>query len=111
MRLYRAPEIAAELRRVGFGVRVVRSFGELRLARAIGRGMDEQDVRRRMAAQPTDAEWRDGAAFVIVNDGEESQLYETVDELWERLVPQPPAAGEAGDQVGGSGPEGPATPV
>ena len=32
LRLYRASEIAAELRRLGFTVRVVRSFGELRLA-------------------------------------------------------------------------------
>jgi dephospho-CoA kinase len=58
---------------------------ELAIKRAVARGMTEQDVRARLAAQPTDAERRAGADWVLANDGDEAQLERAVDELWEWL--------------------------
>jgi dephospho-CoA kinase len=59
---------------------------EMAVRRAVGRGMGEQDVRARMAAQPSEGEWRAAADWVLVNDGDEAQLERAVDELWERLA-------------------------
>jgi dephospho-CoA kinase len=59
----------------------VEADDELRVARAVARGMDEGDVRRRMAAQVTDAERRQVADFVIVNDGSEEDLVAAVDRV------------------------------
>ena len=60
---------------------------ELAVQRAVGRGMTEQDVRARMAAQPTRAAERRAAAdWVLVNDGDQAQLEAAVDDLWARLT-------------------------
>ena len=58
---------------------------ELAVSRAVDRGMTEQDVRARMAAQPTPAQRREAADWVLVNDGDEAQLEAAVDDLWARL--------------------------
>ncbi len=42
---------------------------DIRLARAVGRGGDADDVRRRMASQPDDHAWRAWADTVIDNGG------------------------------------------
>ncbi|MGI9665975.1 MAG: dephospho-CoA kinase [Acidimicrobiia bacterium] len=42
---------------------------EVRIARAVQRGNEVEDVRRRVAAQPTDAEWIEWADRVIDNSG------------------------------------------
>jgi dephospho-CoA kinase len=55
---------------------------DLAIERALRRGMAEQDVRARMAAQPTMAERQAAADWVIVNDGDEAQLERAVDDLW-----------------------------
>lgn len=54
---------------------------EVRLARACSRGQQPEDVRRRMAAQPTDEERAAVADFVIVNVGGIEELRERVAEV------------------------------
>ena len=58
---------------------------ELRVARAVARGMVEADVRRRLAAQASEDERRRLADHVLVNDGDEASFLAQVDALWERL--------------------------
>jgi dephospho-CoA kinase len=59
---------------------------ELRVERAIARGMNEVDVRRRLAAQASEADRRNLAQHVIVNDGDETQLAAQVDACWSALT-------------------------
>lgn len=66
---------------------VVEAPRDLRLERAVSRGLSEADVERRMAAQPADEERRVNAQFVIMNDSTIAELHSVVDELWARLVP------------------------
>jgi dephospho-CoA kinase len=65
---------------------VVEAPEEVRVARAVERGMGEDDVRRRVAAQAGPEEWRAGADYVIVNDGTRADLETAVDELWGRFM-------------------------
>jgi dephospho-CoA kinase len=58
---------------------------QLREERAVARGADRQDVRRRMAQQATDAQRRHLSDMVIVNDGTTDDLLVQVDDLWGRL--------------------------
>ena len=58
---------------------------ELRVARAVARGMPEEDVRRRLAAQASEETRRAIAHHVIVNDGDEAWLREQVDRVWAAL--------------------------
>jgi dephospho-CoA kinase len=58
---------------------------ELRVERAVRRGMSEDEVRRRIAAQASEAERTAVADVVIVNDGDGAALEAAVDELWRRL--------------------------
>ena len=46
------------------------------------RGMSEQDIRRRMSAQATDAQRRAVADIVLDNSGSPAELDEKVDRLW-----------------------------
>ncbi len=55
---------------------------ELRVRRAIERGGDETDVRRRMASQSHRAEWMTWADEIIDNNGSASDLKEQIDALW-----------------------------
>ena len=59
---------------------------ELRVARATARGMNEVDVRRRIAAQASEAERRELAQHVLVNDGTEAELAALVDGCWASLT-------------------------
>jgi dephospho-CoA kinase len=59
---------------------------EVREERAVARGSDRDDVRRRMAQQATDTQRRALADVVIVNDGTAEQLATQVDALWKRLL-------------------------
>lgn len=56
-----------------------------RIARAANNGFDEVDICRRIARQPTDAERRLWAQYVIENDGSLEELTEKLDALWEEL--------------------------
>lgn len=58
----------------------------VRIARAVASGFDEQDVRRRLAAQPTDAQRSAWADYVIDNGGTLDQLSESVEELWTAIT-------------------------
>jgi dephospho-CoA kinase len=59
---------------------------EVALRRLVeGRGMDEADARRRMAAQASRAERLEAADFVIDNSGSPADLERQVDELWDAL--------------------------
>jgi dephospho-CoA kinase len=59
---------------------------ELRVARAVARGMTEIDVRRRIAAQASEAQRRQLAQHVLVNDGSEALLAAQVDSCWALLT-------------------------
>lgn len=58
---------------------------ELREQRLLDRGMQQADLQARMAAQPSESEWRDAADYVIVNDGSPEDLDTGVDRLLEWL--------------------------
>jgi dephospho-CoA kinase len=58
---------------------------ELRLDRAVGRGLRRDDAARRADRQLDDAAWMASADEVIVNDGTIDELVAKVDALWERL--------------------------
>lgn len=62
---------------------------EVRLRRLVElRGMDEEDARRRLAAQASDEQRRAAADALLDNGGTVEELYAQVDRLWEqRLVP------------------------
>ena len=64
---------------------IVEAPRELREERAVARGSDRDDVRRRMAQQATDEQRRALADVVITNDGTPAQLTERVDALWAQL--------------------------
>ena len=54
--------------------------------RAVQRGMPEEDVRARIAAQPTDDERRSVADRVVVNAASLAELEDEVSELWGWLL-------------------------
>jgi dephospho-CoA kinase len=64
---------------------VVTASAGARVARLVERGMDEADVRARMAAQMPLEEKVTVADLVLDNDGTESELEERVDRLWSDL--------------------------
>lgn len=55
---------------------------ELRIERAVASGFDEDDVRRRIAQQITDAERIEHADVVFSNDGTKEELYNQVENWW-----------------------------
>ncbi len=61
---------------------VVEAPVELRVTRAVARGMVEADVRARVSSQATDAQRRAVADVVIVNDGDRASLASEVTTLW-----------------------------
>jgi dephospho-CoA kinase len=60
---------------------VVDCRDEIRLARAVERGMSEEDARSRMAAQPSRAEWLAVADLVVPNHGSLEELETAVNLL------------------------------
>ncbi len=58
---------------------------ETRLARALARGMTEEEARRRLAAQSDGAKRRAAADRVVVNDGGREELTRAVAELTREL--------------------------
>ncbi|MCP3993946.1 MAG: dephospho-CoA kinase [bacterium] len=61
---------------------VVETPMDLRLRRAVDRGMDESDAEARIEAQPDDVTWRAGADVVVDNTGSLEDLYEEVKRIW-----------------------------
>nr|BFE49158.1 dephospho-CoA kinase [Saccharothrix mutabilis subsp. capreolus] len=67
---------------------IVHADPEQRVKRLVGRGLDEQDARNRMAKQATDEQRRAVADVWLDNSGTPDQVLPAVDELWaDRLVP------------------------
>jgi dephospho-CoA kinase len=60
---------------------VVDARDEVRLRRAMNRGMSEAEVRERMGAQPARARWLAGADLVVPNHGDLEALVATVARL------------------------------
>jgi dephospho-CoA kinase len=66
---------------------VVTASPHLRVSRvASERGLDPEDVRRRMVAQATDAQRAEVADILLDNDGTLGELEAQVDRLWAELV-------------------------
>ena len=65
---------------------VIEAPVELRVARAVARGMTESDVRARIASQATEAQRRAVAHLVITNDGDLERLDERVEQLWQTML-------------------------
>ena len=63
----------------------VDTAADRRLQRAVGRGLDEENVRRRMSNQPDRHEWLEWADRTVDNNGTPEQLAEQVDGLWMEL--------------------------
>ena len=59
---------------------------EIRRARLLDRGMDDDEIDARIAAQPSAEEWRAGATWLVHNDGGLAELAEEVDGVWRQLV-------------------------
>jgi dephospho-CoA kinase len=75
---------------------VVDASSEVRRERLVGqRGMTEEDVAARMAAQPSRQERLEGADFVIDNSGDAAHLAREVDRVWAELGQLPRRAPEA----------------
>ena len=65
---------------------VVEAPHELRVQRAVARGMQPDDVQARIAAQATDEQRRAVADAVLTNDGDLAHLTEQVTALWQRVL-------------------------
>ena len=65
---------------------VVDADPETRTERLSLRGMDREDVSRRMAAQPDRPTWIAAADVLIDNSGDQFDLEAQVEALWERLT-------------------------
>ncbi|GMQ85890.1 MAG: dephospho-CoA kinase [Acidimicrobiia bacterium] len=66
--------------------RVFVDAGEkLRIERAVARGGEEADIRRRVAVQPEREAWLGWADEVMVNEGTVEELSARVNALWDRL--------------------------
>ncbi len=59
---------------------------DVRIARAVGRGDDVVDVRRRMASQPTDDDWRSWADVVVDTSGSWNETERSVCALIEEIL-------------------------
>lgn len=59
---------------------------ELRIERAITRGLKEYEVRQRMANQASEEDRRSIADIVIVNDGSAAELLTEVERVWNEVL-------------------------
>ena len=71
---------------------VVEAPEDVRVGRLVAhRGMSESDARARIASQPTDAQRRSVADFVVTNSGDLAQLGAEVERVWVSLAGSRPA--------------------
>lgn len=62
---------------------------QLRIQRAVARGLKEYEVRKRIASQAAQSDRESIADVVIVNDGTKEELLSQVEKLWEEeLLPR-----------------------
>ncbi len=85
--------LAVDLFGAGWDRVVVDAPADVRRRRLVERGMSEEDVAARMAAQPSREEWLAGADYVVDNSGDPADLDEEVAKLWAWLGGPPAAAG------------------
>jgi len=79
--------LLVEAARSGYDLVVIVEAPEtVRLERLVGRGMNPDDARKRMAAQATDAERRRVADVILDNSGSEDDLERQIDALWAQLT-------------------------
>jgi dephospho-CoA kinase len=79
--------LLVEAARSGYDVVVIVEAPEaVRLERLVGRGMNVDDARRRMAAQAGDADRRKVADVVLDNSGSEEVLERQIESLWAQLT-------------------------
>ena len=64
---------------------VVDAEPDVRGNRLLRRGMEADDVRRRMKSQPARRQWLEAADWVVDNSGSFDELAGRVDELWREL--------------------------
>jgi len=64
----------------------VESQAELRKERLRARGMFHSDIEKRMASQATEAQRREIADCVIINDASEDELLRQVENVWESTI-------------------------
>ena len=81
---YAGPGAVDGLDEVIDGIIAVVADEELRVERCLGRGMEETDIRARMARQATDEERRSWADYVIDNNGAPVELEQQVTDLVRR---------------------------
>lgn len=58
---------------------------QMRIDRAVARGIERQDAEARAASQPDDAQYHEAADWVIANTGSLADLESAVHELWREL--------------------------
>lgn len=64
----------------------IESSEDLRIKRAMGRGLKEYEVRKRIASQASDEDRRSIADIVITNDGSKEELLSQVEKVWEEQI-------------------------
>ncbi len=74
--------LQSELGGPGWVRLVVDVAAEVRLGRAVARGMDADDVSRRLRSQPDRSQWVEGADIVVDNTGSIDKLETEVDRIW-----------------------------
>lgn len=67
-------------------VLVVDVDDDVRWSRLRARGMADDEIEGRIAAQPTREEWREHATWVVRNDGGLADLSEEVGRVWRELL-------------------------
>ena len=77
--------LASNLAVSGWTRIVVAAPEEVRLQRAVARGMERADVLRRIDVQPGDDEWSTGATVVIANTGTIAEFEQEVRRVWAEL--------------------------
>lgn len=68
---------------------VVDAPDAVRRARLRARGMPEEEIERRMSAQPDRESWLEWADHVVDNSGTRQDLQREVDRLWDHLTRDP----------------------
>ena len=63
----------------------VESTEELRVSRAVERGLKEYEVRKRIASQANDAQRRAIADFVLINNGTKEEFLEEIKKIIEKI--------------------------
>ncbi|MDD4956719.1 MAG: dephospho-CoA kinase [Candidatus Omnitrophica bacterium] len=64
---------------------LVKASDEIKIARAVGRGMSKEEALRRLALQMPDEEKERSADIIIENSKDMVELRKGVDEIWQRI--------------------------